>query len=77
MGITVVLECRDNVIFSDEESTLNAVVGHETNQVFGIFVLPHLADGVLVWVLLSWCQPFPEFYLYVPSRAKMLEKIAH
>lgn len=29
---------------------------------------PHLADGGLVRVLESWCQPFPGFFLYYPSR---------
>lgn len=29
---------------------------------------PHLASGDLVRVLDSWCQPFPGFFLYYPSR---------
>ena len=29
---------------------------------------PHLASGALVRVLASWCQPFPGFFLYYPSR---------
>ena len=29
---------------------------------------PHLASGVLVRVLKDWCQPFPGFFLYYPSR---------
>lgn len=29
---------------------------------------PHLANGSLVRVLESWCQPFPGFFLYYPSR---------
>jgi DNA-binding transcriptional LysR family regulator len=29
---------------------------------------PHLASGALVRVLESWCQPFPGFFLYYPSR---------
>lgn len=29
---------------------------------------PHLAEGTLVRVLESWCQPFPGFFLYYPSR---------
>ena len=31
-------------------------------------VAPHLASGVLVRVLEDWCQPFPGFFLYYPSR---------
>jgi DNA-binding transcriptional LysR family regulator len=29
---------------------------------------PHLASGTLVRVLEDWCQPFPGFFLYYPSR---------
>lgn len=28
----------------------------------------HLANGTLVRVLEDWCQPFPGFFLYYPSR---------
>lgn len=31
-------------------------------------VLPHLATGALVRVLEPWCQPYPGFFLYYPSR---------
>ena len=29
---------------------------------------PYLATGALVRVLEEWCQPFPGFFLYYPSR---------
>lgn len=29
---------------------------------------PHLEEGKLVRVLQEWCQPFPGYYLYFPSR---------
>jgi len=29
---------------------------------------PHLANGALVRVLEDWCQPFPGYFLYYPSR---------
>lgn len=29
---------------------------------------PHLASGALVRVLEAWCQPYPGFFLYYPSR---------
>jgi DNA-binding transcriptional LysR family regulator len=29
---------------------------------------PHLASGALVQVLEDWCQPYPGFFLYYPSR---------
>jgi DNA-binding transcriptional LysR family regulator len=41
---------------------------------FGLAYLPeeqvraHLADGRLVRVLADWCEPFPGYHLYYPSR---------
>ena len=32
------------------------------------FAAPHIASGALVRVLEDWCQPFPGFFLYFPSR---------
>jgi len=29
---------------------------------------PHLSDGALIRVLEDWCQPFPGFFIYYPSR---------
>ena len=31
-------------------------------------VVPHLDSGALVRVLETWCQPYPGFFLYYPSR---------
>lgn len=31
-------------------------------------VAPYLADGSLVRVLQDWCQPYPGFFIYYPSR---------
>ena len=31
-------------------------------------VVPHLDSGALVRVLEKWCQPYPGFFLYYPSR---------
>jgi len=31
-------------------------------------IVPHLESGALVRVLENWCQPFPGFFLYYPSR---------
>jgi len=31
-------------------------------------VAQYLADGRLVRVLQDWCQPFPGFFIYYPSR---------
>ena len=35
-------------------------------------VAPELASGALVRVLEDWCQPFPGFFLYYPSRRHQL-----
>jgi DNA-binding transcriptional LysR family regulator len=32
------------------------------------FVQPHIASGALVSVLDDWCEPFPGYHLYYPSR---------
>lgn len=34
-------------------------------------VASHLAGGELVRVLEDWCQPFPGFFLYYPSRRQL------
>jgi DNA-binding transcriptional LysR family regulator len=31
-------------------------------------VLKHIAEGRLIRVLEDWCQPFPGYHLYYPSR---------
>jgi DNA-binding transcriptional LysR family regulator len=31
-------------------------------------VLPHIAEGRLIRVLEDWCEPFPGYHLYYPSR---------
>jgi DNA-binding transcriptional LysR family regulator len=37
---------------------------------------PHLASGALVQVLQDWCQPFPGFFLYYPSRRQQPAALA-
>jgi len=37
---------------------------------------PHLASGALVRVLEDWCQPFPGFFLYYPSRRQQPAALA-
>ena len=37
---------------------------------------PHLASGALVCVLEDWCQPFPGFFLYYPSRRQQLAALS-
>ena len=38
------------------------------------YVAPHLASGALVRVLEDWCQPFPGFFLYYPSRRQPVSR---
>jgi DNA-binding transcriptional LysR family regulator len=37
---------------------------------------PHLANGALVRVLQDWCQPFPGFFIYYPSRRQQPAALA-
>lgn len=37
---------------------------------------PHLSAGALVRVLEAWCQPFPGFFLYYPSRRQQPAALA-
>ena len=39
-------------------------------------VAPQLASGELVRVLDDWCQPFPGFFLYYPSRRQQPAALA-
>jgi DNA-binding transcriptional LysR family regulator len=39
-------------------------------------VAPHLAAGSLVRVLEDWCQPFPGFFLFYPSRRQQTASLA-
>jgi DNA-binding transcriptional LysR family regulator len=36
----------------------------------------HLADGTLVRVLQDWCQPYPGFFIYYPSRRQQTAALA-
>jgi DNA-binding transcriptional LysR family regulator len=39
-------------------------------------VVTHLANGTLIRVLEDWCQPFPGFFLYYPSRRQQPAALA-
>jgi DNA-binding transcriptional LysR family regulator len=36
----------------------------------------HLKSGALIRVLESWCQPYPGFFLYYPSRRQQPPALA-
>ncbi len=39
-------------------------------------IVPHLESGALVRVLERWCQPYPGFFLYYPSRRQQPAALA-
>lgn len=60
----------------DDESILKAAVqGGGLIQYLDVCVREQLASGELVRVLQPWCQSFPDFYLYAPTRAQMPAKV--
>lgn len=72
---TVVYEPQGNAVFNDDDSMMRAALqGIGLIQHIDLCVRPHLESGALVRVLRNLCQPFPGFYLYVPSRAQMPAK---
>lgn len=57
-----------NFVTNDGESLLRAALaGVGLVQHMDLAVHAFLEEGSLVQVLQPWCQPFPGFYLYVPS----------
>lgn len=73
---TQVFEPRGSVVFNDDESMLKAAIqGVGLIKYLDICVREQLASGELVRVLQPWCQSFPGFYLYAPTRAQMPAKV--
>lgn len=69
-------ETRLNVngpfVFDDNRLVVEAALqGAGLAFIFSGHVSDAVADGRLVRVLSDWCQPFPGFYLYYPSRRYM------
>ncbi|MGC4011326.1 LysR substrate binding domain protein [compost metagenome] len=52
-----------------------AVQGVGLIKYLDVCVREQLASGELVRVLQPWCQSFPGFYLYAPTRAQMPAKV--
>jgi DNA-binding transcriptional LysR family regulator len=57
-------------LITDDEAFMEEAALNGVGLVFTVeqFAAPHLASGALVRVLEDWCQPFPGFFLYYPSR---------
>lgn len=68
-GTTLNVKVEGQVTFNTIRPMVDAALAG-----FGIAFVPesgihaHLATGALVQVLDDWCQPFPGFHLYYPSR---------
>jgi DNA-binding transcriptional LysR family regulator len=57
------------LIVDDQELVIQAALdGVGLAFLSDVYAEPHLAGGAFVRVLESWCQPFPGFFLYYPSR---------
>ena len=57
-------------LITDDQSLMEQAALNGVGLVFTVdqFAAPHIASGALVRVLEDWCQPFPGFFLYYPSR---------
>ena len=57
------------LIVDDQELVIQAALdGVGLAFLSDVYAEPNLASGAFVRVLESWCQPFPGFFLYYPSR---------
>ncbi|MDR6774087.1 LysR substrate-binding domain-containing protein [Azospirillum sp. BE72] len=60
---------RGQLVFNDASLLLEAALsGHGIAFVLESSAARYLADGSLIRVLEEWCEPFPGFHLYYPSR---------
>ena len=57
-------------LITDDQAVMEEAALNGVGLVFTVeqFAAPHIASGALVRVLEDWCQPFPGFFLYYPSR---------
>jgi DNA-binding transcriptional LysR family regulator len=65
------------LVLNDAELMVQAALdGIGLAYAFEDHVAPHLAAGRLMCVLEDWCPPFPDFFLYYPSRRQMSAALA-
>lgn len=75
-GRTFEVDLNGRVVTNDLRTMVEAALqGVGLVHVIEDYVRAPLADGRLERVLDEWCQPFPGFYLYTPSRAHMPLKL--
>jgi len=68
-------EPSGRITTNDDGMIRAALQGAGLVQHLELALRPHLAAGHLVRVLAPWCQPFPGFYLYAPTREHMPAKV--
>ncbi|WP_447826573.1 LysR substrate-binding domain-containing protein [Aeromonas hydrophila] len=72
----VTVEPKGTLITNDDECMIHAALqGIGLIQHLDISLRRHLDKGSLIRVLASWSQPFPGFYLYVPTRENMTSRV--
>lgn len=71
-----VVEPKGTFVTNDDDGTIRAALqGVGLVQHMEFAVREYLEDGTLIRVLQDWCDPFPGFHLYVPSREQMPSKV--
>jgi len=71
-GASFEVEVDGPLILNDDQLILEATLsGAGLALVFEDLARPHIDSGRLVRVLEEWCEPFPGFFLYYPSRKLM------
>ncbi|SDR49399.1 DNA-binding transcriptional regulator, LysR family [Rhizobiales bacterium GAS113] len=71
-GASLEVEVDGPLIFNDDQLVLEAALaGAGLALLFEGHVAPYIEAGRLVRVLEAWCEPFPGFFLYYPSRRLM------
>lgn len=73
---TFSVEPQGSMITNDDDGMIRAALQHVgIIQHFDFAVKALVERGELVRILQPWSQPFPGFYLYIPSREHMSSKV--
>ncbi|MEM5441377.1 LysR family transcriptional regulator [Serratia marcescens] len=73
---TFSVEPQGSMITNDDDGMIRAALQHVgIIQHFDFAVKAQVERGELVRILQPWSQPFPGFYLYIPSREHMSAKV--
>lgn len=75
-GKDFVVAVNGRVLLNDGELMIDAALaGLGVAFVMDVAVREHLAEKRLLRVLEAYCEPFPGFFLYYPSRAQLAPKL--